>query len=114
VDTTGRNAESGLNPIYFDCTFLCGGQYNVQRTVLKITGMATRPGADIRRSGALTLYPGVKSDNPDLPNPPIQHIRRINFITDEKLTNGVEVDKAVPLLGPGGDKITTPLRWDKN
>jgi len=75
--------------------------------------------ADIRRSRAFKLYPVVQSDNTDLPtaaniNAPTNNwIRRIPFITDEKVTNGKEVDKAVPLLG-GADKITTPLWWDKN
>ena len=70
--------------------------------------------ADLRRSNALQLYPVVKSDNPELPNPAAEHIRRINFITDEKQTNGAEVDKAINLLGSGGDLITTPLWWDKH
>ncbi len=76
--------------------------------------------ADIRRSRAFKLYPVVSSDNTDLPTltdnktPTNNWIRRIPFITDEKVTNGAEVDKAVPLLGAGGDKITTPLWWDKN
>ena len=74
----------------------------------------TEAWADIRRSGALKLYPVAHSDNPDLPNPKTQSIRRINFMLSEKETNLVEVDKAVPLLGAGGDKITTPLWWDKN
>ena len=69
--------------------------------------------ADIRRSGALKLYPVATSDNPDLPDPATQKIRRINFMLSEKQTNGPEVDKAVNLLG-GPDKITTPLWWDKN
>lgn len=76
--------------------------------------------ADIRRSRAFKLYPVVQSDNTDLPtaaniNAPTNNwIRRIPFITDEKVTNGKEVDKAVPLIGAGGDKISTPLWWDKN
>jgi hypothetical protein len=69
--------------------------------------------ADIRRSGYIKLYPVVHSDNPDLPDPTTQTIKRINFMTSEKQTNGSEVLKAVPLLG-GPDKITTPLWWDKN
>ncbi|MBL7871410.1 MAG: SusD/RagB family nutrient-binding outer membrane lipoprotein [Cyclobacteriaceae bacterium] len=76
--------------------------------------------ADIRRSGAFKLYPVVQSDNTDLPTasninvPTNNWIRRIPFITDEKVTNGAEVTKAVPLLGGSGDKISTPLWWDKN
>ena len=76
--------------------------------------------ADIRRSRAFRLYPVKQSDNSDLPtaaniNAPTNNwIRRIPFINDEKVTNKAEVDKAVPLLGTGGDKITTPLWWDKN
>ena len=76
--------------------------------------------ADIRRSRAFKLYPVVQSDNTDLPTaaningPTNNWIRRIPFITDEKVTNGKEVDKAIPLLGAGGDKISTPLWWDKN
>jgi hypothetical protein len=76
--------------------------------------------ADIRRSRAFKLYPVKQSDNTDLPNPanlntPSNNwIRRIPFINDEKLTNGTEVENAVPLLGDKGDKISTPLWWDKN
>ena len=76
--------------------------------------------ADLRRSRAFKIYPVKQSDNSDLPtaaniNAPTNNwIRRIPFINDEKITNGKEVDKAVPLLGAGGDKITTPLWWDKN
>lgn len=69
--------------------------------------------ADVRRSG-LKLYPVGTSDNPDIPDPSKDFIHRIPFITDEKTTNGAEVSKAVPLLGAGGDKITTRLWWDKN
>ena len=69
--------------------------------------------ADVRRAGKIKLYPVVYSDNPDLPNPSSQTIRRINFMTSEIQTNGSEVTKAVNLLG-GADKITTPLWWDKN
>lgn len=76
--------------------------------------------ADLRRSKAFKLYPVVKSDNDDLPTfgdnktPTSNWIKRIPFINDEKVTNKAEVEKAVPLLGAGGDKITTPLWWDKN
>lgn len=73
--------------------------------------------ADIRRSGALKLYPVANSDNPDLPstpaNPATNWIRRIPFINDEKISNGVEVGRAQTLLN-GPDNITTPLWWDKN
>ncbi len=70
--------------------------------------------ADQRRAGVINLYPVANSDNPEIPDPTTQYIRRINYITDEKTTNGAEVEKAVSLLGPGGDKITTPLWWDTN
>lgn len=76
--------------------------------------------ADIRRSRAFKLYPIVQSDNSELPTfsdnktPTNNWIRRIPFIADEKVTNGAAVDAAVPLLGEGGDKITTKLWWDKN
>jgi len=57
----------------------------------------------------------VNSDNPDLPDPTTQWIRRLTFLTSEKETNGEAVDAAAKnLLGSGGDKITTPLWWDKN
>ncbi|MBP6796198.1 MAG: SusD/RagB family nutrient-binding outer membrane lipoprotein, partial [Saprospiraceae bacterium] len=69
--------------------------------------------ADVRRSG-FKLYPVGTSDNPDIPDPAKGYVRRIPFINDEKNTNGAEVTKAVPLLGSGGDKVTTPLWWDKN
>jgi len=69
--------------------------------------------ADYRRSHALKLYPVANSENPDIPDPTKQWIRRIPFLDSEKETNGDEVQKAVGLLG-GEDKITTPLWWDKN
>ena len=76
--------------------------------------------ADIRRSRAFKLYPVKQSDNTDLPTeaninlPTNNWIRRIPFLADEKVTNSAAVDAAVPLLGEGGDKITTKLWWDKN
>ena len=71
--------------------------------------------ADYRRSHVLKLYPVANSDNPDLPDPKTQWIRRVNYLTTEIQNNGngAEVDKAIKLLG-GPDKITTPLWWDKN
>jgi hypothetical protein len=75
--------------------------------------------ADIRRSRAFKLYPVKQSDNPDLPTaaninvPTNNWIRRIPFINDEKVTNGTEVAKAVPLLN-GPDNIATKLWWDVN
>jgi hypothetical protein len=70
--------------------------------------------ADNRRSRAFKLYPIANSENPDLPNPKTAYIRRINFLLSEKQNNKAGVDAAIPLLGAGGDKITTPLWWDKN
>ncbi|HMG93180.1 MAG TPA: SusD/RagB family nutrient-binding outer membrane lipoprotein [Chryseolinea sp.] len=75
--------------------------------------------ADLRRSRAFKIYPVKQSDNPDLPtaaniNAPTNNwIRRIPFINDEKVTNGSEVTKAVPLLN-GPDNIVTKLWWDVN
>jgi hypothetical protein len=69
--------------------------------------------ADYRRSRYLKLYPVANSDNPDIPDPTTQWIRRIPFLASEKQNNKAEVDKAVGLLG-GPDKVTTPLWWDKN
>jgi len=69
--------------------------------------------ADYRRGHVLKLYPVAHSDNPDLPDPKTQWIRRINYLTSEIENNGDEVTKAIQLLG-GPDKITTPLWWDKN
>lgn len=68
--------------------------------------------ADVRRSGYLKLYPVVKSDNADLTDPSSQSIKRIPFMLSEKTSNSTAVEAAVPLLGAGGDKITTPLWWD--
>jgi hypothetical protein len=62
----------------------------------------------------MKLYPVVNSDNPDLPNPTTQWIRRLTFLATEQQTNGDAVTDAEKLLGSGGDKITTPLWWDKN
>lgn len=70
--------------------------------------------ADYRRSRKLKLYPVANSDNTDLTDTKTQWIRRINFLLTEKQNNGPAVEAAVSLLGPGGDKITTPLWWDKN
>jgi hypothetical protein len=71
--------------------------------------------ADWRRGHYMKMYPVVNSDNPDLPDPTTQWIRRLTFLTSEKETNGDAVDAATKnLLGGGGDKITTPLWWDKN
>lgn len=70
--------------------------------------------ADYRRGHYMKLYPVVNSDNPDLPDPTTQWIRRLTFLASEIQNNGPAVQAAVGLLGSGGDKITTPLWWDKN
>lgn len=68
--------------------------------------------ADIRRAGYLKLYPVVKSDNSEIPDPTTQDIKRIPFMLTEKTNNSAGVEGAVPLLGSGGDKTTTRLWWD--
>ena len=70
--------------------------------------------ADYRRSKVLKLYPVAVSENSDITNTTTQWLRRIPFLTSEKQNNGPAVEAAVSLLGPGGDKVTTPLWWDKN
>jgi len=70
--------------------------------------------ADYRRGRNFILYPVANSDNPDIDNPATKWIRRIPFLLSEKQNNKDAVDAAVPLLGSGGDKLTTPLWWDKN
>lgn len=69
--------------------------------------------ADYRRSRVLPLYPVANSDNPDIPDPKVQWIRRIPFLLSEQQNNGAEVKKAEQYLN-GPDKVTTPLWWDKN
>lgn len=69
--------------------------------------------ADYRRSRILPLYPVANSDNPDIPDPNTQWIRRIPFLLSEQQNNAAEVKKAEQLLN-GPDKVTTPLWWDKN
>ena len=74
----------------------------------------TEAWADYRRSRNFILYPVVNSENPDLTDPTKQWIRRIPFLLSEKQNNAEGVKTGIPLLGAGGDKITTPLWWDKN
>jgi Susd and RagB outer membrane lipoprotein len=74
----------------------------------------TEAWADYRRSRAFILYPVANSENPDIPDPTSSYIRRIPFLLSEKQNNKAAVDAALPLLGGGGDKVTTPLWWDKN
>ncbi len=68
--------------------------------------------AEFRRTLYPKLYHVVNSVNEEVPAN--QFIRRFPFITAEKNTNGAAVAEAVKLLGPGGDKASTPLWWDKN
>jgi hypothetical protein len=74
----------------------------------------TEAWADYRRSRTFILYPVANSENADIANPTTQWIRRIPFLLSEKQNNKAAVDAAVSLLGSGGDKLTTPLWWDKN
>jgi Susd and RagB outer membrane lipoprotein len=74
----------------------------------------TEAWADNRRSRDFKLYPVANSENADLPDPTKGYIRRIPFLLSEKQNNKAGVETGVPLLGGGGDKITTPLWWDKN
>lgn len=74
----------------------------------------TEAWADYRRSRNFIRYPVANSDNPDIPDPTKQYIRRIPFLLSETQNNAAAVKAAIPLLGSGGDKLTTPLWWDKN
>ena len=74
----------------------------------------TEAWADYRRSRTFILYPVANSENPDIPDPKTKWIRRIPFLLSETQNNKAAVDAAIPLLGTGGDKVTTPLWWDKN
>ncbi|MEZ4905443.1 MAG: SusD/RagB family nutrient-binding outer membrane lipoprotein [Spirosomataceae bacterium] len=74
----------------------------------------TEAWADYRRSRTFILYPVANSENPDIPDPKVKWIRRIPFLLSETQNNAAAVNAAVPLLGSGGDKVTTPLWWDKN
>lgn len=74
----------------------------------------TEAWADYRRSRAFILYPVANSENPDIADPKTQWIRRIPFLKSEVRNNKAAVEAAIPLLGSGGDKLTTPLWWDKN
>jgi len=69
--------------------------------------------ADWRRNPVMNLYAVVNSDNPLIPDPTKQHLRRIPFLTSEKQTNAGAVSAAVQLLG-GPDNEITPLWWDLN
>ena len=68
--------------------------------------------AEMRRSGYPKMYPLINSDNADVPKDKM--IRRLLFLTEEYTENPVAVEKAIPLLGSGGDKESTPVWWDKN
>lgn len=68
--------------------------------------------AEIRRSGYPKFYPLIHSQNPDIT--PDKMIRRISFLDREIIANGPAVEAAIPLLGGGPDKVSTPLWWDKN
>lgn len=68
--------------------------------------------AEIRRSGYPKFYPLIHSQNPDIT--PDKMIRRITFLDREIIANGPAVTAAIPLLGGGPDKVSTPLWWDTN
>ncbi len=67
--------------------------------------------ADNRRSSAFKLYPVANSDNPDLPDPNAEYIRRLTFLLQEQQANAGGVASGEALLN-GRDAITTPLWWD--
>ena len=69
--------------------------------------------ADWRRNPIMPLYSVVNSDNPLIPDPTKNHLRRIPFLTSEKQTNAAGVQTGVTALG-GPDNELTPLWWDKN
>ncbi len=68
--------------------------------------------ADNRRSRHFKMYPVVSSDNPEIPDPSVEHIRRVHFIVAEKLANPLGVESGIMHLKNGEDKINTPLWWD--
>ena len=110
------------SPPLTDVPVLFGGSPDVQKEQITLQKwLALYPEgveawADIRRSGALKLYPVANSDNPDLPSTPASPatnwIRRIPFINDEKVSNEAAVRVAEETLLDGPDNITTPLWWD--
>lgn len=118
TDTPIPPMDALNSPALSDVPVLFGTTLDVQKEQITLQKwLALYPDgneawADLRRSDAVKLYPVANSDNPELSDPKTQTIKRINFMLSEKQTNSTEVEKAIPLLGPGGDKITTPLWWD--
>lgn len=68
--------------------------------------------AEYRRTKYPPLYPVANNENADLPAG--ARPRRIPFLQLERDTNLEAVKAAETLLGSGGDKVSTPLWWDKN
>jgi hypothetical protein len=70
--------------------------------------------ADYRRNhDVLPLYPVANSENPDIPDPTKNWIRRLPFLTTEYEVNGDGVKTGLEVLN-GADKVTTPIWWDVN
>ncbi|NSL90477.1 SusD/RagB family nutrient-binding outer membrane lipoprotein [Chitinophaga solisilvae] len=68
--------------------------------------------SEYRRTGYPKLFPVVNNMSGGTINSDVQ-IRRIPFPSSEYTANKAEVEKAVQLLGTGGDNGGTRLWWDK-
>lgn len=66
--------------------------------------------AERRRTGYPRGYPILQSLNPDVSESDI--MRRLRFADSEYANNRVATQKAVELLGSGGDRNSTRLWWD--
>lgn len=66
--------------------------------------------AERRRTGYPIGFPIIESLNPNVTANAL--MRRLTFAEGEFNTNSDAVQKAITLLGPGGDKNSTKLWWD--
>lgn len=116
IDRAGSNSANAIANITIKWDNSSSFEQKLERIItqkwLAIYPEGQEAWSELRRTGYPRIFPVVKNNSSD-GIPSTGPVRRIPFPKSEYQTNKTEVEKAVQLLGTGGDTGATKVWWDK-